>query len=119
MTAHEGVLNLPVKDAMLMGIEKKHGSSMNELWQETFGYGIDKLTQGEAGYLKSAKTVDSIRERIAKARHARINDVHEKRVEETLRPKSSIVINQYFIDYGNGSSVGELSVLVNGKTHPK
>ena len=26
---------------------------MNQFWQENFGYGIDKLTQSEAGHLTS------------------------------------------------------------------
>ena len=69
MTAHEGALDLPVRASMLVAIENKHGPLMHQFWQETFGYGIDKLTQGEAGHLKSAKTIDEIRERIAAARH--------------------------------------------------
>lgn len=35
-----------------------------------FGYGIDHLTQGEAGHLKAAPSVDAIRTRIFEARNA-------------------------------------------------
>ena len=69
MTAHEGALDLAVKPKMLAGIAEKHGPVMNAFWQETFGYGIDKLTQGEAGHLRRAASVDEIRDRLAKARH--------------------------------------------------
>lgn len=89
MTAHEGALNLPVKPSMLSAIENKHGPSMNQFWQETFGYGTDKLTQGEAGHLKSAKSVDAIRERIAAARHEGIERLGANRVEAPPRSKSA------------------------------
>ena len=68
MTAHEGALDLAVKPKLLSAIDEKHGRSMNLYWQETFGYGIDKLTQGEAGHLRSAASVDAIRKRITTAR---------------------------------------------------
>ena len=89
MTAHEGALDLPVKPSMLAAIENKHGPSMNQFWQEMFGYGIDKLTQGEAGHLKSAKTVDAIRERITAARHEGIERLGANRVEAPPRSKSA------------------------------
>jgi len=41
---------------------------MDEYWKQEFGYGIDQLTQGEAGHLKNAQSVDAIRDRIAAAR---------------------------------------------------
>ena len=41
---------------------------MDEYWKQEFGYGIDQLTQGEAGHLKAAQSVDAIRDRIAAAR---------------------------------------------------
>lgn len=68
MTAHAGALNLPVKPGMLDAIAAKHGPAMDTFWKETFGYGIDQLTQGEAGHLKAATTVDAIRARIIAAR---------------------------------------------------
>ena len=68
MTAHEGALNLPVKQAMIDGITRKHGYAMDNYWKEEFGYGIDQLTQGEAGHLRSAENVDRIRDRINDAR---------------------------------------------------
>jgi len=70
-TAHEGALDMRVKPGMLAGIENKHGAAMNQFWQEEFGYGIDQLTQGEAGHLRAAASVDAIRTRVAAARDAR------------------------------------------------
>jgi len=67
-TAHVGAVKMPVKQAMLDGIEKKHGSAMNDMWMEEFGYGIDQLTQGEAGHLKAAASVEAMRVRLHDAR---------------------------------------------------
>ena len=78
MTAHEGALNLPVKQAMIDSITRKHGDAMDNYWKEEFGYGIDQLTQGEAGHLNAARDVEQIRDRIAKARIQRIAGTHEQ-----------------------------------------
>ena len=72
MDAQEGAVDIAVKPKMLAAIENKHGPSMNQFWQENFGYGIDKLTQSEAGHLRRATSVDEIRDRLVKARHAAV-----------------------------------------------
>ena len=69
MTAHPGALDIKVKQKMLHSIERKHGATMDEYWKQEFGYGIDQLTQGEAGHLKAAQSVDAIRDRITAARN--------------------------------------------------
>lgn len=69
-TAHPGALDIKIKPGMICAIENKHGSAMNELWLEKFGYGIDGLTQGEAGHLKAALSVDAMRDRLAAAEDA-------------------------------------------------
>nr|WP_192383870.1 phosphoribosyltransferase [Pseudomonas sp. PDM20]MBD9686823.1 phosphoribosyltransferase [Pseudomonas sp. PDM20] len=81
MTAHQGAVDLEVKPKMLAAIEAKHGTAMNEFWKETFGYGIDQLTQGEAGHLKAAASVDAIRTRIAEARYAGFEQMDARRAE--------------------------------------
>lgn len=78
MTAHEGALNLPVKQAMIDSITRKHGDAMDNYWKEEFGYGIDRLTQGEAGHLRSTENVDRIRDRINDARLQGIAGTHEQ-----------------------------------------
>lgn len=91
MTAREGALNLPVKGKMLATIEAKHGAAMNQFWQETFGYGLDKLTQGEAGHLRAAATVDAIRTRITAARHAGIERLGKRGTEAPGRAARGFV----------------------------
>lgn len=85
MTAHEGALDLAVKPKMLAGINEKHGPAMDAFWKETFGYGIDRLTQGEAGHLRAAPSVDAIRDRIAAARNEAVNRVGASRTATTAR----------------------------------
>lgn len=68
MTAYEQALNLAITQKMLDNIERKHGQAMNDFWLEEFGYGIDKLTIGEAGHLRAAENVEQIRNRIIEAK---------------------------------------------------
>jgi len=70
MTGRDGAMDIVVKPEMIKSIVDKHGSAMDEYWKKEFGYGIDQLTQSEAGHLKAAESVESIRERIASARQA-------------------------------------------------
>lgn len=81
MTAHQGSVDMAVKPKMLAAIEAKHGDSMDTFWKENFGYGIDKLTQGEAGHLKAAPSVDAIRDRIFAARHGTSERLDESRTQ--------------------------------------
>jgi hypothetical protein len=47
---------------------KYRHSRLNKLWQEEFSNGIETLTEGEAGHLFVAPSVDTIRNRLAEAR---------------------------------------------------
>ena len=85
MDAQEGAIDIAVKPKMLAAIENKHGPSMNQFWQENFGYGIDKLTQSEAGHLRRATSVDEIRDRLVKARHEGIERLDRQGVGTSLR----------------------------------
>ena len=85
MDAQEGAVDIAVKPKMLAAIENKHGPSMNQFWQENFGYGIDKLTQSEAGHLRRAASVDEIRDRLVKARHEGIERLDRQGVGTSLR----------------------------------
>ncbi|MEZ8260378.1 hypothetical protein [Vibrio sp. 10N.247.311.47] len=64
LTGHEGAASLNIKEAMLKAIQKKHGDELDEWWKSEVGFGVDKLTQGEAGHLKKAPSVEEIRNRI-------------------------------------------------------
>ena len=68
LTAHKDALEIAIKPDMIRKIENKHGRAMNHFFEETFGYGIDKLTQGEAGHVRAAASVDQLRSRILEAR---------------------------------------------------
>ncbi|MDP2699913.1 phosphoribosyltransferase [Thalassospira sp.] len=87
MTAFPSALNIAVKPGMIEAINQKHGSAMDDFWKETFGYGIDQLTQGEAGHLRKSPSVDAIRTRIIEARHAVFSQAHarDRLAEESLR----------------------------------
>ena len=85
MDAQEGAVDIAVKPKILTAIENKHGLSMNQFWQENFGYGIDKLTQSEAGHLRRAASVDEIRDRLVKARHEGIERLGRQGVGTSLR----------------------------------
>ena len=41
---------------------------LDVFWLEEFGHGLETLTEGEAGHLFSAPSVDTIRNRLAEAR---------------------------------------------------
>ncbi|VEE63125.1 Uncharacterised protein [Shewanella putrefaciens] len=88
MTAHPGAVDLAVKPKMLADIERKHGQAMNNYWKEEFGYGIEQLTQGEAGHLRKAPTVDAIRDRITAARNAAGWAMDESRAGQTPATES-------------------------------
>jgi len=45
----------------------KHGQELETFWQENFGYGLDCLTEVEAGYLARQSSFDAIRTNLAEA----------------------------------------------------
>ncbi|MEC8010455.1 MAG: hypothetical protein VX185_06785 [Pseudomonadota bacterium] len=91
MTAYPGAVDLAVKPKMLADIERKHGEEMNNYWKEEFGYGIEQLTQGEAGHLRKVSTVDAIRDRITAARNAAGWTMDESRAGQTSAAESEDV----------------------------
>lgn len=68
LTAYPGYLKIQITEKMLSQLEQKHGGALQTLLQDELGYGTELLTQGEAGHLKKAPDVDTIRNRIIKAR---------------------------------------------------
>lgn len=48
----------------------KHGDELEKWWISTFGYGLDRLTESEAGYLYRSDDVVTIAARLAAARGA-------------------------------------------------
>lgn len=79
--AHEGALRLPVSDRMRQDIFTKYGKDVvQEFSHEEFGYGIECLTQGEAGHVRKAVSLDALRDRLAAARDARFQRMGEERI---------------------------------------
>lgn len=68
LTGHDGSALLNIKEPMLQHIQHKHGNELNDWWKTEIGFGVDKLTQGEAGHLKKAPSVEEIRSRILEDR---------------------------------------------------
>ena len=81
MNADDRSLELPVTPQMVEDLESKHGSEVNQFFQENFNYGIDKLTQREATYIKNAPSFDRIRDSITEAHSERISQPDEERAE--------------------------------------
>jgi hypothetical protein len=58
---------IPLTRITLESLRAKHGDALEEFWQKKFGYGLECLTEPEAGYLLRAASADAIRDRIAAA----------------------------------------------------
>jgi hypoxanthine-guanine phosphoribosyltransferase len=67
LTSHLEQTNINITCNMFNALIKKHGEKLDEWWKSFVGFGLDKLTQGEAGHLKKAPDIDTIRERIAES----------------------------------------------------
>ena len=50
-------------------LRQRHGPDFESWWRENFGHSFDCLTQSEARYLARSPDVDTIRNRLAAARH--------------------------------------------------
>ncbi|OCB03812.1 hypothetical protein BBC27_00440 [Acidithiobacillus ferrivorans] len=75
--AHEGALHLPIRPQMVENIHRKHGArESEEFTHEQWGYGLDCLTQGEAGHVYKAVSLDALRDRFAAA-----GDAYRRRLD--------------------------------------
>ena len=64
MTAYEQKTAIAIKADMLQSISEKDG--LNDFWIKKFGFGLDKLTQQEAGHLKKP-TLEQIQTNVQEA----------------------------------------------------
>ena len=48
----------------LKRLRQKHGHELEIWWQETFGYGFERLTESEARYLLRAENADTVRSQL-------------------------------------------------------
>jgi hypothetical protein len=58
---------LALRSETLQALREKHGEPLEQYWKERFGFGLDALTDAEAGYLLRTASLDTIRNRMAKA----------------------------------------------------
>jgi hypothetical protein len=58
---------LALRAETLHALREKHGNPLERYWQESFGFGLDALTEAEAGYLLRTPSVDTVRDRMAEA----------------------------------------------------
>lgn len=68
MSARETGLDIVPTQKQLDDIQRKHGDAPNDYWTNTFGYGIDHLTRGEAGTIRTSPSFDRLRSGIDAAR---------------------------------------------------
>lgn len=68
LTGHRAGLKIGITDQMQAKLINKHGQELNDYINQEFGFGIESLTQGEAGHLRSAPSLDAIRDRLSEAR---------------------------------------------------
>jgi hypothetical protein len=59
---------LALRAKTLHSLFEKHGELLDNYWRDLVGFGIDLLTEAEAGYLFRAPSVDAIRAGMAQAR---------------------------------------------------
>lgn len=67
LTASVDARKIRLEKERLDMLRSKHGKELENLWKSTFGYGLDCLTNVEAGYLAGQSDVDTIRRRLADA----------------------------------------------------
>jgi len=65
-----GLGDLALLPNMYHDLWQKHGAALDDFLNQQFGYGINCLTQGEAGHYRKAATLDAIRDRILAYRDA-------------------------------------------------
>ena len=58
---------IAVRAETLSMLRSRHGEPLEQLWQDTFGHGLDCLTEVEANYLARQLSLDLIRARMAEA----------------------------------------------------
>ena len=58
---------LALRPKSLQNLRERHGELLEEYWRHRFGFGLEGLTEAEAGYLLRTPSVDAVRDRLAEA----------------------------------------------------
>jgi hypothetical protein len=75
LTASRQCEVLELRHDTLQALRRKHGEALEILWREQFGYGLDALTEAEAGNLLRQSSTDTIRTQLARAREQSLSGV--------------------------------------------
>ncbi len=68
LTASRDSQRLALRPSTLHALREQHGEPLETYWSEQFGFGVDRLTEAEAGYLLRTPSLDAIRAGMAAAR---------------------------------------------------
>ncbi|MBR5940177.1 MAG: toprim domain-containing protein [Neisseriaceae bacterium] len=68
LSARKTALDIVPTQKQFNNIQEKFGEEPNHYWEQEFGYGIDKLTRGEVGVIRTSPTFELIKVRIDHAR---------------------------------------------------
>lgn len=106
MSARATGLDLVPTRKQLDDIKRKHGDAANDYFQETFGYGIARLTRSEAGTVRTAATIDELRNRINEARfsgsrqnHGRTSEATSNQIEGAQRNATQGIITEEKVNF--------------------
>lgn len=70
LTGYSNSANIALQPATAQRLRETFGNDLESYLQDEFGFGIESLTEGEAGQILAARTFDALRDRIAQARRA-------------------------------------------------
>lgn len=67
LTESRAARQIALRDATLSMLKERHGQTLEQLWQDQFGHGLNCLTDIEGQILCREPSVDAIRDRLAQA----------------------------------------------------
>ncbi|MER2492325.1 LPD38 domain-containing protein [Catenovulum sediminis] len=89
LTGKQYSAKISVSDETLSRLRAQYeGTGLEKWWQDTIGYGFNKLTESEARYLINAKDADKVRERVSASRHGELSSDNEGRVAQNEYSKN-------------------------------
>jgi hypothetical protein len=67
LTETPNAATIALAESTLNQLRNKHGSELDDVWRERYGYGLDCCTEVEAGKLLRMRSIDFIRRCLAQA----------------------------------------------------
>jgi len=101
LNSHSLEYEISLAPQTLSRLNYRH-KTLASLWQQEFGHGIDTVTEGEAGHLLAAPSVDTIRNRLTEARR----DLHLRgdQSDSSGKEAASAVVDQTTAEEALGES---------------